>query len=255
MTLLQTQDQSGLPQSARALRGVRDLLLSGEIGPGERLAELALVERLGLSRTPVRAALAHLAQEGLLEALPTGGYSARRFSQADVVDTIELRGTIEGLALRLAAERGADPALMREAEATLDEIDAALDRAPGAAGVDTYARLNSRFHVQLAALSGSEAVRRELERVMALPFAQPSALLDAQAKLPRFDLTLINGQMQHHAMLEAVRMREGARAEALAREHARLASRNVSTVVADAGLARHVPALTLVRADAAETVE
>ena len=93
-------------QSQRALMGVRELIISGELAAGARLHEVALSARLGISRTPLRAALARLGQEGLVEALPTGGYAVRSFSREDVIDAIELRGVLEGTAVRLAAERG-----------------------------------------------------------------------------------------------------------------------------------------------------
>ena len=72
-------------QSQRALMGVRDLIVSGEIGAGSRLSEVTLSERLGISRTPLRAALAKLGQEGLVEAIPSGGYAVRSFSREDVI--------------------------------------------------------------------------------------------------------------------------------------------------------------------------
>jgi GntR family transcriptional regulator of vanillate catabolism len=56
-----------------------------------------------------------LEQEGLLEALPNGGYAVRTFSERDVSDAIELRGTVEGLLARIAAERGAAPVVLGEA--------------------------------------------------------------------------------------------------------------------------------------------
>jgi GntR family transcriptional regulator, vanillate catabolism transcriptional regulator len=79
-----------------------------------------------VSRTPVRSALMRLEQEGLLEALPNGGYAVRTFSERDVSDAIELRGTLEGLSARLAAERGAAPVVLREARACLKRIDELL---------------------------------------------------------------------------------------------------------------------------------
>ena len=91
-----------MSQTLAALLRLRDLILEGGLAPGERLSELAVVERLGVSRTPVRAALARLEHEGLVEALPGGGYAVREFSRADVNDAIEIRGVLEGLAARLA---------------------------------------------------------------------------------------------------------------------------------------------------------
>ena len=97
---------AGALQSVRAQLRLREMILAGELAGGLRIAELALVERLGVSRTPIRAALQRLEQEGLLQRLAGGGYAVRTFSETDVSDAIALRGTLEGLAARLAAERG-----------------------------------------------------------------------------------------------------------------------------------------------------
>jgi GntR family transcriptional regulator of vanillate catabolism len=99
--------EEGGSQSVKAQLRLREMILAGELPGGARIAELTLVEKLGVSRTPIRAALMRLEQEGLLEALPNGGYAVRTFSERDVSDAIELRGTVEGLLARIAAERGA----------------------------------------------------------------------------------------------------------------------------------------------------
>src|SRR3954447_11379992 len=96
----------GTSQTMRALLRLRELLLSGEFEPGTRMSELPLVERLGVSRTPLRLALAKLEHEGLLELIPGGGYVVREFTRANIDDAIELRGVLEGTAVRFAAERG-----------------------------------------------------------------------------------------------------------------------------------------------------
>ena len=97
-------------QITRALLRLRELILSGEFAAGERMSELPLVERLGVSRTPLRLALAELEHEGLLRGLAGGGYVVREFTMADIRDAIELRGVLEGTAARFAVERGATPA-------------------------------------------------------------------------------------------------------------------------------------------------
>ena len=111
-------------QTVKAQLALRELILGGELRPGARIAELWLVERLSVSRTPVRLALVRLAEEGLLDALPSGGYGVKDFSESDIHDAIEVRGTIEGLAARFAAERGVSPVLITEARECLDRIDA-----------------------------------------------------------------------------------------------------------------------------------
>lgn len=220
-------------QAVRAQLRLRELVLAGELPPGERIAELALVERLGMSRTPIRAALLRLEQEGLLSALPGGGYAVRLFSERDVADAIELRGTLEGLAGRLAAERGAPPALLDEAARCIAGIDALL----AAPALDDEAFLryvghNQRFHQLLGEMAGSDLVARELERVSGLPFAGPSAFVVFQANSPQARDMLIVAQDQHRQSLEAIAAREGARAEAILREHSRLARRNLREAVA-----------------------
>ena len=114
--------EAGASQAVKAQLRLREMILAGELPGGARIAELTLVEKLGVSRTPIRAALMRLEQEGLLHRLPGGGYAVRTFSETDVADAIELRGTMEGLAARLAAERGVAPALLAEAHACLETI-------------------------------------------------------------------------------------------------------------------------------------
>src|SRR6478672_12789400 len=92
-------------QTLRALLEMRELLVRGEFRAGERIREIPLATRLGVSRTPLRMVLGRLEQEGLVAARPTGGYVAAEFSVRDIRDGIEIRGALEGMAAKLAAER------------------------------------------------------------------------------------------------------------------------------------------------------
>ena len=180
----------------RAQLQLREMILAGELPGGSRIAELSIVEKLGFSRTPIRAALMRLEQEGLIECLPNGGYAVRTFSERDVSEAIELRGTIEGLAARLAAERGVAPVVMSEARECLKLIDEVLGRQSfGDEEFSAYVRLNGQFHVLLGELSGSPFLLRELERVASLPFASPSAFVVVQANSPQARDMLIVAQM------------------------------------------------------------
>ena len=115
-------------QIMRALLRLRELILNGEFTPGERMAELPLVERLGVSRTPLRLALAALEHEGLLRRLRGGGYVVRAFTPADINDAIELRGVLEGTAARFAAERGAPRRELRALRSINDRIHRVVRR-------------------------------------------------------------------------------------------------------------------------------
>jgi GntR family transcriptional regulator of vanillate catabolism len=245
-------DEVAPSQTARAQLALRELILGGELAAGTRIAELWLVERLGVSRTPVRLALVRLAEEGLLDALPSGGYAARDFSESDIIDAIELRGTLEGLAARLAAERGVGPMLMAQVRAGLDRIDEAL-ATPALTEVTfaIYERENACFHVHLAEMAGSVLVARQLEKAKALPFASPNGFVMAQAEGPDARDLLVVAQAQHRMVIEAIAQREGTRAEALMREHARIARRNLQQVLRGHRTLQLVPGAALIRRQAA----
>ena len=216
----------------KATLGVRELVLDGELSPGDRVPEIALAQRLGVSRTPLRLALTTLAHEGLLESLPSGGFVVRSFTRADIADAIELRGVLEGLAARLAAERlrtEADAMSLATTTARLDEV--VDDLSPES--LARYVELNDSYHRELIALAGSEVVERAIANVVVLPFASPGAFVASQAVLPRSREILVVAQHQHRALLDAVRARQGARAEEIAREHARLALQNLDLVLED----------------------
>ena len=235
-------------QTVRAQLLLRELILGGELAPGARIAELALVERLGASRTPVRSALARLEEEGLVESLPSGGYVVRAFTEADIHDAVEIRGTLEGLAARMAAERGVSALPMAQARACVAEIDALLAEpvlaAPAFAG---YVECNRRFHALLVDLAGSETLRREIERAVRLPFASPNAFVMASSVGPRARDVLVVAQEQHRLVLDAIEAREGVRAEALMREHARIARRNLQAALTDRESLSRVPGARLIR--------
>ena len=212
-------------QTEHALITLRQRIVSGTLLGGERLYEVALANELQISRTPIRAALSKLAEEGLLDRVKAGGFAVRRFDLGDVTDTIEFRGVLEGTAARLAAERGAPTAAITSAKTAVAQIDAIL--ANENINMYLYSQWNTEFHNLLADLSGSRVLGRELARVTALPFASPSAFLDDENKATQFRQTLIAANEQHRGIVEAIEARQGYRAEALAREHARAALRNV----------------------------
>lgn len=238
---------AGGSQAVKAQLRLREMVLAGDLPGGTRIAELALVDRIGVSRTPIRAALMRLEQEGLLDALPGGGYAVRTFSERDVSDAIEMRGTIEGLAARLAAERGAPDATLAEAHDVLSAIDTVLQqRALDDDAFLRYVELNERFHDLLAGMAGSPVVAREIDRVVSLPFASPSGFVVVQANSARARDMLVVAQDQHHQVLEAIEQREGSRAEAIMREHSRLAQRNLREAVRTHTLDR-MPGVQLIR--------
>jgi GntR family transcriptional regulator of vanillate catabolism len=235
-------------QTLRALLKLRELILGGELKPGERVSELPWVERLGVSRTPLRAALVRLGEEGLLDPIPTGGFAVRGFEEGELYAAIEARGVLEGLAARLAAERGQSEADL----AALEESVVSLDALLAGAAITTknftdYVKLNERFHAHVVELAASQVLMRQIERAVSLPFASASAFVMMQAALPEAQAMFLIAQDQHRCVAQAIEAREGGRAEALMREHARLAHRNLELALRNQRMRRLVPGAGLIR--------
>lgn len=245
---LDAAEDAGTSQTVRAQLRLRELIVGGELKPGSRIAELALVDLLGASRTPIRMALVRLQEEGLLEALPNGGFAVKDFSEADIHDAIEVRGTLEGLAARLAAERGVTSVLLAEARDCIARIDELLAQPHLTEdSFNGYVAQNGRFHDLLNEMAGSELVSRQLDRAKTLPFASPNGFVLARSTGPGARDTLVVAQAQHRAVLDAIVQREGARAEALMREHARIAHDNLRQVLQSHHSLQRLPGASLIR--------
>src|ERR1700749_294408 len=217
-------------QITKAVLRLRELIFNGRFSPGERMSELPLVELLGVSRTPLRLALAALEHEGLLRGLPGGGYVVREFTRADIRDAIELRGVLEGTAARFAAERGASRRDIRALHSINGSV-APLVHLADYESFERYVAFNELFHARLLKMAHSPLLERTLEGVLSLPFASPSALVLQHAQLPESREILVIAHRQHLWLAEANERREGARADSVAREHARLSLTNLEIVL------------------------
>jgi GntR family transcriptional regulator of vanillate catabolism len=219
------------PQSVRAVLGLRGLIIKGELKPGMRVTEQNLVDRLRVSRTPARAALQSVCDEGLLEGLPSGGYVVTGFTEEDMFDSIAIRGNLEGMAARRAAERGAPPRVLDAMRRCVRELDDVVQALEPTGDLADYMRLNHEFHSLLQDAAQSAMLRRAIERSVSLPFASPNAFVNVEGVRTREDrIMLIVAHDQHRSLVEAIAHREGARAEALAVEHSRAASKYLGRV-------------------------
>lgn len=237
----------GGSQVEYALLSLREMLLTGELSPGERIAEIPLAARLGVSRTPLRLALERLQHEGLAESWPSGGFVVRSFTVADIEDAIELRGVLEGCAARRAAERFEDPEELKVLDACASEMSALVRGGPvSLESFVRYIELNKSFHGQLIELAHSAILERSIEQVISLPFASASAFLHVQVELPASQEILMIAQEHHRAIVEAIRRRAGQRAESLAREHSQLARRHLEIVLGDRDILSRLPGASLI---------
>src|SRR5688572_14061611 len=162
-------------QTARALFQLRESLLRGEFAPGERMSELPLVARLGVSRTPIRLALERLAHIGLLDLNASGGFTVRGYTPAEALDAIEIRGVVEGTAARLASERLTNASELDTLRRLGDQMER-LERLT----LDSFAHymdLNEAFHAEIIDLAKSAILARAFQQAISLPFASPSAMV------------------------------------------------------------------------------
>ncbi|GGL98389.1 GntR family transcriptional regulator [Pseudomonas asuensis] len=205
----------------RVLVTLRKMIVSGELAAGERLVEIPTAERLGVSRMPVRMAFRTLEQEGLLSKNEGRGYTVRTVTGEEIAGAVEVRGVLEGLAARQAAERGLDPNAQALLQQCLETGDALFAKGyVTEEDMEIYHDFNRRFHQVIIEASGNPAIGHALARNDHLPFASVSSLAVDRNDMAREYRRFNFAHMQHHAIVDALVNRQGARAEALMREHA-----------------------------------
>lgn len=211
----------------RVIVELRRLIASGEFRPGQRIAEIATAEALGVSRMPVRTALRALEHEGLVVKLGARGYAARGVSANDIRDAVQVRGVLEGLAARQAAQRGLSLSQRRSLSRCLEEGDALFAKGHFAAeDLDLYHAMNLRFHAALVGAAANAAVEQALATNNSLPFAAAAALTVDLNDLDVEFARLSRAHDQHHRVYAAIHGGQADVAEALMREHALAALEN-----------------------------
>ena len=193
---------------------LRDWILHGSLKPHEKLEELPLAARLNVSRTPVRAALAALASEGLLSHQPKRGYVVKGFDLNMIAAAYEVRSVLEGLACRKAAQLG----LTGEQSLKLKELLAIGDRILGKGYLDEadhepYQQMNVEIHEILLTAACNPWVSRFSEQAFNIPFASDRIVLWGNHPV------IFRSHGDHHRIIEAVIARDCVRAEELMREH------------------------------------
>jgi GntR family transcriptional regulator of vanillate catabolism len=211
---------------------LREMILRGDLPAGKRVAEIPIAEQLGVSRTPVREALTVLAQEGLLEIAGKRGYRVVEFGAKEIEDAVDLRGILEGTAARLVAEAGPGTELLETLEECLATGAELVGSKRYGVGEDIrWVEMNGRFHHAIVGACDNRALQGALALNDKLPFASAQAVLGGEdrsadvAKRHRKVMSL--AQSDHQQIVSALRKRQGARVDALMREHARRALINV----------------------------
>src|SRR5436190_11927138 len=148
-TLTPISRTNGARAGLAAYAALRDAIVSTELEPGRQISENEIAEKLGVSRTPVREALARLSDDQLVQIVPQLGTFVSRISVSGVDDAQFLREALECSAVRLAAER-ADAGDVAELDAIIAHQESARDHADPSA----FFVLDDELHSSLCELSG-----------------------------------------------------------------------------------------------------
>lgn len=215
-------------QDSPVAQRIRELIVDGTLAPGSRVAEAALAERLGVSRTPVRNALPALATEGLLEPAGKRGWAVRAFSPEDSFRGTELRCVLEGYAARELASRPDRAPVIAELRQCLADGDA-IFRKGFVVKEDEgdYARMNRRFHDLIVGGARNPLLAELVHRVYSVPFVAPGVVAFNRVPLEEIYPILISAQHQHHAIVDALDQGQPELAETLMRGHSTAARRSL----------------------------
>lgn len=125
---LQVNMDEFLPLRDVVFKTLRQAILTGELKPGERLMEIHLANRLGVSRTPIREAIRKLELEGLVTMIPRRGAEVAQITVKNLKDVLEVRKALDALAIELACERITDEELVALEEACIKFEEATLTK-------------------------------------------------------------------------------------------------------------------------------
>lgn len=192
---------------------LRNLILSGEIAPGNRVTVQPLTLSLGISPTPIRNALAALEREGLLVAQKHRGYFVPELSREDILEIYEIREVIDSVASRRVARSESRDAVV----ATLDNLLEQQRRAVEAGDVQAYRDLDLAFHQAIWTSSGNHRLIVLAENLL----GQVRIGNNVSSRVPgRIRIAL----EEHSSIVEALRAGLPDDSEAAARRHVREAS-------------------------------
>ena len=210
-------------QINRVIFKLKELILSGELAPGERIIELQYSSILGVSRTPMRIALGELEKEGLLERLPSRGFRVRAFSSGTISDAVDVRGVLEGFAVRLLAENGIDEKTLGQLRATVEKgrklVEAAVNHPGVTVDAHAWAETNKSFHETLVEAAGNQALIQALNFNNTTPLTAPGAMALSSIPTSLETAFVLRAQTDHEDILDAIAGRQASRAQALMLEH------------------------------------
>ena len=226
--------------AAKIVYELSQQIIGGEIASGQPLLEIELAQCFDCSRTRVRQALSALEHEGLLVRNANDrSYSVRNFELQEILDAIQVRGALEGLAAHSLARQRLPTLLVREFDEMLDEASDVLAELQERRDKDRelterYFAINARFHSTMMEASRNSAITAALTQVSKIPFVSVGSMArfggsDDEIDERRQERIRLNmfSRFQHQEILDAIKSGDSSRAESLMREHANIGVRNL----------------------------
>ena len=196
-----------LPLRDVVFNTLRQAILKGELEPGERLMEIQLAERLGVSRTPIREAIRKLELEGLVLMIPRKGAEVAEISEKSLREVLEVRRSLEELAIELACQR-----ITPEELTDLEEAENGFARAVETGEVMAIAESDEHLHELIYQATANERLVQILNNL--------------REQMYRYRLEYIKDEdrrqilvVEHEHILRAIRSRNMAEAKSAVREH------------------------------------
>ncbi|BCK00350.1 GntR family transcriptional regulator [Anaerocolumna chitinilytica] len=200
----------------RVFTKIREDILAGRYKQNDELKEASIGQELGVSRTPVREALRQLELEGLVNIIPNKGAYVNEISEKDIHDIYIIRSYLEGLCAKWACEY-----ITQEQIDELEEVVYLSEFHAKKEHHEQIVELDNKFHQLIYEASNSKILNHILsdfhhyvQRIRKITLAS--------------DLRAANSNKEHNAILDAIRQRDGEKAEMLAHEHIMSTIRNIS---------------------------
>ena len=176
-----------LPLREVVFKTLRQSILTGELKPGERLMEIHLAEKLGVSRTPIREAIRKLELEGLVTMIPRRGAEVAQITEKSLKDVLEVRRALDALCAELACER-----ITEEETQQLQEACRAFEEATGTGDVTTIAAADVALHDIIVQATGNDRLIQLINNL--------------SEQMYRYRFEYIKDESQHEHLVEEHRM-------------------------------------------------
>ncbi|MCI6202832.1 MAG: GntR family transcriptional regulator [Lachnospiraceae bacterium] len=208
-----------LPLRDVVFNTLREAILKGDLKPGERLMELQLASKLGVSRTPIREAIRMLEQEGLAVTTPRKGAEVAKMTLKDMEDVLEIRDALDELAVRIACQKISDEQLRQ-----LEDMKELFEKSTQTGNVKKIAEADVTFHDVIYEATGNPKLVTLLNNLREQVYRYRVEYIKDPKNYP----TLI---AEHEAILESLKNRDVKNAVEAMHVHVANQAEAVKTVI------------------------